>query len=64
MASDKTRALLGFGRLAVASVLGYAIYAVWLETRVDMDPWYVPIGAGIVATIMAFALLSKLKGGD
>ena len=64
MASDKTRALLGFGRLAVAAVVGYAIYAVWVDTRAGMDEWYVPIGAGLVATIMAFALLSKLKGGD
>ncbi|MCX6773308.1 MAG: hypothetical protein NTV88_06110 [Candidatus Micrarchaeota archaeon] len=64
MASDKTRALLGFGRLAVAAVLGYAIYAVWIETRIGMDEWYVPIGAGLVATLMAFLLLSKLKGGD
>ena len=64
MASDKTRALLGFGRFLVALAVGYGIYAVWSETRVGLDEWYVPIGAGLVATIMAFALLSKLKGGD
>ena len=64
MASDKTRALLSFGRLLVAIAVGYGIYAVWSETRSGLDEWYVPIGAGAVATIMAFLLISKLKGGD
>ncbi len=63
MASDKTRALLSFGRFLVALLLGYGIYAVWMETRPD-DPWFYSYGAAAIAIIMAFALLSKLKGGD
>jgi len=63
MASDKTRALLGFGRLLVAVAVGYGIFAVWSETRPD-DPWFYPYGAAAITIIMAFALLSKLKGGD
>ena len=63
MASDKTRALLGFGRFLVAVAVGYAIYAVWSGTRAGLDDWYVPVGAGVVATVIAFALLTKLKGG-
>lgn len=64
MASDKTRALLSFGRLLVAIAVGYGIYFVWSDTRSGLDEWYVPIGAGVVATVMAFLLISKLKGGD
>ncbi len=63
MASDKMKAVFGLGRLVVAVVVGYAIANVWAETRGPLDEWYVPYAAGVIATIMVFVLLTKLKGG-
>jgi predicted Co/Zn/Cd cation transporter (cation efflux family) len=64
MGSDKTRAILGFAKLALALVVGYAIAWVWAENRVGLDEWYVPYAAGAVAAVMVFILLSKLNKGS
>ncbi|MFA4983499.1 MAG: hypothetical protein WC588_04780 [Candidatus Micrarchaeia archaeon] len=64
MASDKMRALIGFAKLAVAAVAGYAIYYVWVEARGGLDEWYIPYAAGTVVAVMVFVLLSKLNKGN
>lgn len=66
MASDKTRAVLGVAKLALALAVGYAFYWIWGENRPGLDEWWVAIAAGIVAAVMVFVLLSKLNkgGGD
>ena len=64
MASDKTRAVLGFAKVLVALAAGYAIYYVWMMNRPGLDDWYVPYGAGLVAAVMVFVLLSKLNKGS
>jgi prepilin signal peptidase PulO-like enzyme (type II secretory pathway) len=71
MGSDKTRALLGFAKLLLAVVVGYAIAFVWSSTRGEADvAWfgdnapYVPYAAGLVAALMVFVLLSKLSKGS
>ena len=64
MASDKTRAMLGFAKALVALAAGYAIWYVWGMNRPGMDEWYVPYGAGLVAAAMVFVLLSKLNKGS
>ncbi len=61
MASDKTRALVAFAKVVVALAAAYAIYAVWSETRVGLDEWYVPYAAGAVVAVMVFFLLSKFN---
>jgi hypothetical protein len=62
MASTKVRALVGITRLLVGLGVGYGIYYMWSTVRIS-DPWYYPIGAGLVCAIMASLLLEKLKGG-
>ncbi|MEM3372879.1 MAG: hypothetical protein QXF76_01540 [Candidatus Anstonellales archaeon] len=43
-------------------VLGAGIVMIWQEFRPD-DEWYFSYGAGLVAAVMVFILLSKLRGG-
>ena len=71
MASDKTRAVLGFAKLLLAIAVGYVIAVVWIANRADADAaWfgdsapYVPYAAGVVAAVMVFILLSKLNKGS
>ncbi|MCX8174892.1 MAG: hypothetical protein N3E51_01670 [Candidatus Micrarchaeota archaeon] len=65
MASDKTRALIAFAKIAVSLAAGYGIAYVWAEAREGIDEWFVPYLAGLVAALMVFVLLSKLnKGAD
>ncbi|MCX8196705.1 MAG: hypothetical protein N3G80_00070 [Candidatus Micrarchaeota archaeon] len=65
MASDKMKALLGFAKMAVAAVVGYAIWWQWTENVTFFEEWYMPYLAGLISAGMVFILLSKLnKGAD
>ncbi|MFA6213854.1 MAG: hypothetical protein WC717_01100 [Candidatus Micrarchaeia archaeon] len=70
MASDKMRAAFAFAKLALAAVVGYGIYYMWLETHAYMyDEYffslpYVPVLAGVISLVMVFFLLSRLNKGS
>lgn len=64
MASDKTRAALAFAKLLVSLAAGYIIHTVWIETRGDIDEFFIPYAAGGVVAVMVFVLLSKLNKGS
>lgn len=65
MAGEHVRALMAAVRVIIGLIAGYGVWWVWTEYRGQMDPWYVPVGAGIIVVIFMFFLLYKLKSaGD
>lgn len=69
MASDKMRAAFAFAKLALAAIVGYGIYYMWVMTGAyGSDEYmfgvqYIPIIAGLISLVMVFFLLSRLNKG-